>query len=99
MKRVHWELSAGKTRRKHWNCGRQSAFSKRRTTVRSWRIDMSATGLHVFDKTFQTTNIWLDEIMAKFGPDRQVAWAKVTFQVLNHHGNSAPDRKGTPSAA
>ena len=35
---------------------------------------MSATGLDVFDKTLQTTNIWLDEIMAKLGPDRQVAW-------------------------
>jgi uncharacterized protein (DUF2267 family) len=35
---------------------------------------MSATGLEVFDKTLQTTNIWLDEIMAKIGPDRHVAW-------------------------
>jgi uncharacterized protein (DUF2267 family) len=35
---------------------------------------MSATGLDVFDKTLQTTNIWLDEIMAKIGPDRQLAW-------------------------
>lgn len=35
---------------------------------------MSATGLDVFDKTLQTTNIWLDQIMAKLGPDRQVAW-------------------------
>jgi uncharacterized protein (DUF2267 family) len=35
---------------------------------------MSATGLDVFDKTLQTTNIWLDEIMADIGPDRQVAW-------------------------
>jgi hypothetical protein len=34
------------------------------------RIDMSATGLDVFDKTLRTTNIWLDEIMAKLGPDR-----------------------------
>ena len=31
---------------------------------------MSATSLDVFDKTLQTTNIWLDEIMAKLGPDR-----------------------------
>jgi uncharacterized protein (DUF2267 family) len=36
--------------------------------------DMSATGLDMFDKTLQTTHIWLDEIMAKLGPDRQVAW-------------------------
>jgi uncharacterized protein (DUF2267 family) len=35
---------------------------------------MSATGLDVFDKTIQTTNIWLDELMADLGPDRQVAW-------------------------
>lgn len=35
---------------------------------------MSATGLQVFDKTLQTTNIWLDEIMETVGPDRQVAW-------------------------
>ncbi len=35
---------------------------------------MSANGLDVFDKTLQTTNIWLDEIMAEHGPDRQVAW-------------------------
>lgn len=25
-------------------------------------------------KTLQTTNIWLDEIMADYGPDRRVAW-------------------------
>jgi uncharacterized protein (DUF2267 family) len=35
---------------------------------------MSATGLEVLDKTVQTTNIWLDEIMGEIGPDRQVAW-------------------------
>lgn len=35
---------------------------------------MSATGLDVFDKTLQTTNIWLDEIMADLGPDRRIAW-------------------------
>lgn len=35
---------------------------------------MSATGLAVFDKTLQTTNIWLDDIMAELGPDREVAW-------------------------
>lgn len=35
---------------------------------------MSATGLDVFDKTLQITNIWLDEIMADLGPDRHVAW-------------------------
>lgn len=35
---------------------------------------MSATGLDVFDKTVQTTNMWLDEITDELGPDRQLAW-------------------------
>jgi uncharacterized protein (DUF2267 family) len=35
---------------------------------------MSATGLDVFDRTLQTTNIWLDEIMEVVGPDRKLAW-------------------------
>jgi uncharacterized protein (DUF2267 family) len=35
---------------------------------------MSSTGLDVFDKTLQTTHIWLDELMQEIGPDRQVAW-------------------------
>jgi uncharacterized protein (DUF2267 family) len=35
---------------------------------------MSATGLEVFDKTIQTTNTWLSEIMETLGPDRQIAW-------------------------
>jgi len=35
---------------------------------------MSATGLEVFDRTLQTTNIWLDEVMEAVGPDRKVAW-------------------------
>jgi len=43
---------------------------------------MSATGLEVFDKTIQTTNIWLGEIEQEIGPDRQVAW-KVLGIVLH----------------
>jgi uncharacterized protein (DUF2267 family) len=43
---------------------------------------MSATGLDVFDRTLQTTNIWLGEIMEELGPDRQVAW-KVLSVVLH----------------
>jgi uncharacterized protein (DUF2267 family) len=35
---------------------------------------MSASGLEVFDKTLQTTHIWLDDIMATIGPDRHLAW-------------------------
>jgi uncharacterized protein (DUF2267 family) len=43
---------------------------------------MSATGLEVFDKTLQTTNVWLDEIMDSIGPDRHTAW-KVLSTVLH----------------
>jgi len=43
---------------------------------------MSASGLDVFDKTLQTTNIWLDEIMADLTLDRHVAW-KVLSVVLH----------------
>jgi uncharacterized protein (DUF2267 family) len=43
---------------------------------------MSTTGLDVFDKTVQTTNIWLDEIMGALGPDRRLAW-KVLSVVLH----------------
>lgn len=43
---------------------------------------MSPTGLDVFDKTLQTTHIWLDEITAEVGPDRQIAW-KVLSTVLH----------------
>lgn len=37
---------------------------------------MSSTGLDVFDKTVQTTNLWLKEIMEDeaIGPDKQLAW-------------------------
>lgn len=34
---------------------------------------MSATGLDVFDKSLQTTNGWLKEIMEAVGPDRRRA--------------------------
>ncbi|HWX46531.1 MAG TPA: DUF2267 domain-containing protein [Roseomonas sp.] len=35
---------------------------------------MSTTGLEVFDRTLQTTNTWLGEVMERLGTDRQVAW-------------------------
>lgn len=35
---------------------------------------MSASGLEVFDKTIQTTHIWLREIMEDLKTDRHVAW-------------------------
>ncbi len=36
---------------------------------------MSATGLQVFDRTLQITNIWLNEISEVLGPDRKLSWA------------------------
>ena len=35
---------------------------------------MAATGLEVFDKTVQTTNVWLKEIMEATGLDRRRAY-------------------------
>jgi uncharacterized protein (DUF2267 family) len=35
---------------------------------------MSANGLEVFDKTIQTTNIWLNEVSDRTGADRHGAW-------------------------
>lgn len=50
---------------------------------------MSATGLEVFDKTLQTTHIWLDEIMSDIGPDRQTAW-RVLAVVLHRLRDRLP---------
>jgi len=55
---------------------------------------MSATGLEVFDRTLQTTNIWLKEISAEIGPDRQTAWA-----VLGAVLRTLRDRLPVPLAA
>src|SRR5256885_1697417 len=35
---------------------------------------MATHGVDVFDKTLQTTHIWLNEIGETIGPDRHVAW-------------------------
>lgn len=43
---------------------------------------MATNGLDIFDKTIQTTNAWLDEIMARLGPDRRLAW-KILSTVLH----------------
>jgi hypothetical protein len=62
---------------------------------------MSANGLDVFDKTLQTTHIWLDEIMAEIGPDRQVAWHvlgvvlravrdRIPLELAMHFGSQLP---------
>jgi uncharacterized protein (DUF2267 family) len=52
---------------------------------------MSATGLPVFDKTLQTTNIWLDEIMAAIGPDRQLAWRVLSVVLHTLRDRLSPD--------
>ena len=43
---------------------------------------MSACGLDVFDKTLETTHVWLNEICNDLGPDKQLAW-KVLSTVLH----------------
>lgn len=43
---------------------------------------MSATGLEVFDRTLEKTNIWLGELMEALDVDRQTAW-KVLSTVLH----------------
>ena len=43
---------------------------------------MSASGLDVFDRTVETTHVWLNEICNDLGPDKQVAW-KVLSTVLH----------------
>ena len=59
---------------------------------------MSATGLDVFDKTLQTTNIWLNEVMERVGPDRQVAW-KVLSTVLHKLRDRLPHELAAHLAA
>ena len=59
---------------------------------------MSANGLAVFDKTLQTTHIWLDQIMARIGPDRQVAW-KVLGTVLHKLRDRLPAEASAHLAA
>jgi uncharacterized protein (DUF2267 family) len=62
---------------------------------------MSATGLDVFDKTLQTTHIWLDELMAEIVSDRQVAWHvlgvvlravrdRIPLELADHLGSQLP---------
>ena len=43
---------------------------------------MSASGLDVFDRTVETTHVWLNEICRDLGPDKQLAW-KVLSTVLH----------------
>ena len=50
---------------------------------------MSATGLEVFDKTVQTTNTWLGELMEALDADRHTAW-KVLGVVLRKLRDRVP---------
>lgn len=59
---------------------------------------MSATGLDVFDKTVQTTNIWLNEIVGRIGPDEQLAW-KVLTVVLHRLRDRLPTELSAHLAA
>jgi uncharacterized protein (DUF2267 family) len=52
---------------------------------------MSATGLEVFGKSIQTTNIWLDEIMEDIGPDRQLAWHLLAAVLRTMRDRLPPD--------
>src|SRR3546814_4017570 len=64
---------------------------------RHWSLEgmkMSNTGLEVFDRTLQTTHIWLDEIIADLGPSRPLAW-----HVLNAVLRSIRDRLPTELVA
>lgn len=50
---------------------------------------MSFTGLDIFDKSIQTTHIWLNEINDQIGPDRHLAW-RVLGAVLRALRDSLP---------
>jgi uncharacterized protein (DUF2267 family) len=43
---------------------------------------MSASGLEVFDRTLETTHVWLNDICNDLGPDKHLAW-KVLSTVLH----------------
>lgn len=55
---------------------------------------MSANGLDVFDRTLETTHIWLNQICNELGPDKHIAW-KVLSVVLQ----KLRDRLPLPLAA
>ena len=52
---------------------------------------MGATGLDVFDKSLQVTNIWLNEIMEEHGPDRQRAWHILSAVLRTTRDRLPPD--------
>lgn len=52
---------------------------------------MSATGLEVFDKTLQTTNIWLKEIGEQIGPDRHRCYQALRAVLFTLRDRLTPD--------
>ena len=50
---------------------------------------MSTHGLEVFDRTLETTHIWLNEICSELGPDKHLAW-KVLSTVLQRLRDRLP---------
>ena len=50
---------------------------------------MSTTILPLFDKSLQTTAIWLEEIQSEIGPDRAFVW-RVLSVVLQHLRDHLP---------
>ena len=59
---------------------------------------MSATGLDVFDKTVQTTNAWLKEIMEVTGPDRRRAYRVLAAVLHALRDRLAVDEAAQPAA-
>ena len=52
---------------------------------------MRATGLEVFDKTLQTTNIWLKEIGEQIGPDRHRCYQALRAVLFTLRDRLTPD--------
>ena len=52
---------------------------------------MSATRLDVFDKTVQTTDAWLKEIMEVTGPDRRRAYRALAAELHALRGRLTVD--------
>ena len=62
--------------------GRRTQRGRSRSGVRTYSDQRGRSGLRVFDKTLQTTHVWLNEIADVLGPDKQHAW-KVLSVVLH----------------
>ncbi len=59
---------------------------------------MSSTGLEVFDRTLQTTHIWLDEIIEDLATDRHTAWHVLGAVIRSLRDRLPPDLSAHLSA-